>query len=363
MTIAFVVFGTLDRRSGGFRYDSELAEVLRTREHEVYVVSQRWSPRYGEQLAGARERAWIDELLGAAPDLVLIDELNHASTAAALPELRRRLGATVPIVAIVHHLRSDERPGLLGARLTERRFLRGCDGWLCNGNTTLDRVVRVSGTMRSAAVVMPGRDDPSPTASPPSGFRVLTVGSLEPRKNMHTLIRVIAGIPSASLTVVGSREVDPSYVARLERRIMRLGASDRIVLRGRVTDKELAQLYGNHHAFALPSRYEGFGIVYLEAMERGLPVIATSRGGARDLVRPGIDGYLVDPRSPGAIAAAVLSLATDTNLRQRMGESAARRARSFPSWGRTMRGAAMFLETMVHAGLSLSRNRSRCDSR
>jgi len=350
VTIAFLVFGRLDRRSGGFRYDSELAEALRTRGHQVRVVSQRWSPRYREQLAQARDPGWIDHLRSVSPDLIVIDELNHASTAAGLSKLRRRIGSSVPIAAVVHHLKSDERSGRLRVRATERRFLRGCDAWLCNGNTTLHRVRRVSGTLRSSAVSMPGRDGPLTVdreESDKSGLRVLTVGSLEPRKNVDTLIRAIASVPSASLSVVGSLDVDPAYVRRIQRQITRLGVSRRISLLGRVTDKDLDRLYREHHLFALPSRYEGFGIVYLEAMEQGLPVIATSRGGARDLVRHGVDGFLVDPGSPGAIAASILTCAGDPDMRRRLGDAARERARSFPSWPQAMRGAAMFLEALV----------------
>lgn len=360
MTVVLVIFGALDRRSGGFRYDSELADALRRRGHRVRVVSQRWSPRYTEQLAQGRDRAWVDEVTSASPDLVLVDELNHASTAAGLPELRRRLGPSVPITAIVHHLRSDERPGRVRGRREERRFLRRCDAWLCNGITTLTRVTAVSRTIRSSAVVMPGRDDPriipsairdSPSRegieSSESGLRVLAVGTPEPRKNLDALIRAIAAVPAASLTVVGSLEVDPAYVRRLKRVIARLRVAHRVTLRGRVTDGELARCYRDHQVFALPSRYEGFGIVYLEAMERGLPVIATSRGGARDLVRHGVDGFLVDPRSSGAIAAAILALATDPNLRRRLGESARNRAVSLPTWSRAMDGAVCFLEAIA----------------
>lgn len=359
MNIALVIFGALDDRSGGFRYDRELVEALRRRGHEVSIVSQRRPSRYGEQLTQARESDWIDGVLAIDPGLVLIDELNHASTASGLPVLRNGLGGSVPIVAVVHHLRSDEGRGRLWSRRVERRFLRGCDGWLCNGTTTLGRVIRISGCMRHSAVVMPGRDE-APSSRVPSdvlkgssqdlrsgNIRILTVGSIEPRKNIATLIRAVGSIPAARLTVVGSREVDPVYARRLDRIVTRLDVGDRVRFTGRVSPSELEQYYLESDLFALPSWYEGFGIVYLEAMNHGLPVIATRCGGARDLVRHGMEGYLVDPRSPGSIAAAILQFAGAEASRRGLTDAAVRRAQSFPIWERSMIGAVHFLEQVA----------------
>lgn len=359
MKVALVIFGALDARSGGFRYDLELVGALRRVDHAVEIVSQRWSSRYREQAATARAAGWIEETGAVDPDIVLIDELNHAATGAGLGALRRRLRDGVPIVAVVHHLRSDERFGRVRARLEERRFLRGCDAWLCNGNTTLRRVVQTAGTQRRNAVVPPGREEENRGGSPDAErrhppevsllggdgapLRVLAVGSIEPRKNFHTLVRAIASVPTAHLAIVGSREVDRAYTRRLERQIARLGVGERVRLNGWLDTADLGLLYAKSDVFALTSYYEGFGIVYLEAMAHGLPVIATRRGGARDLVRDRVDGYLVDPRAPGAIAARVLELAGDAELRRELGAAAQKRALALPTWDRAMRNAVRFL--------------------
>ncbi|MFP4212410.1 MAG: hypothetical protein ACLFR8_14290, partial [Alkalispirochaeta sp.] len=105
------------------------------------------------------------------PDLILIDELNHAATLNGIPEVRRRLPG-VPIVAIIHHLRCDEEGGhcfpplRVGTRVRERRFLRACDAWVCNSSVTLGRARQVSGVMRSAAVVFPAAREEDPPAIP-----------------------------------------------------------------------------------------------------------------------------------------------------------------------------------------------------
>ncbi len=350
MTTALVIFGKLNDRSGGFYYDSKLVEALHRAGHTVKVVSQPWRTTLREQRAIAKTSTWIEETAATNPDLVLIDELNHAATASGLTRLRGALASTTRLVAIVHHLRSDERFIGPRARATERRFLRSCDAWLCNGPTTLRRVRARASVPRAAGVAMPGRDSlpAAPTARISRGsLRVLCVGSVEPRKNVETLLKAIAVVPAVTLSVAGSLETDPEYVKELRALCRRLDVLDRVRFLGRVDRDVLQQLYREHDVFALPSRYEGFGIVYLEAMSYGLPVIATRRGGARDLLRHGIEGYLVSPRTPRAAAEALRDLVAGGGLRRRLGDAAYRRAATLPSWEQSMSGAVRFLEQVV----------------
>jgi len=79
----------------------------------------------------------------------------------------------------------------------------------------------------------------------------------------------------------------------------------------------------------LSSRYEGFGNVVIEAMACGVPVVATSSPGTREIVRDGVDGLLVDVHEPTALAAALEALLTDDTLRRRMSDEARRRALAF----------------------------------
>lgn len=402
MRVALVVFGELTDRSGGFRYDYYLAKALRRRGHTVSVVSQREDVPYRLQPRYLASGAWIDEVVSTNPDIVLIDELNHAATSEGIEPLRRRLG-NVPIVAIIHHLRSDETrwgiAALSRSRRLERRFLRRCDAWLCNSTVTLQRVRRVTTVRRSSAVVFPSAySDEAPAASDGApafdggpaeksstangAFRVLFVGNVTPRKNVAALIAAVArlarrtarsGKPqterpaSIHLDIVGDLAGAPRYAARLRRYVESCcGAVDslnhpRVVFHDRIGEAALAELYRSADVLALPSVYEGFGIVYLEALRRGVPVIATRRGGASEIVTNPDVGRLVAPRS-GSIFRGLTELFQLRTERDTGGtktqcedwndnvvDAARRRADAFPSWEVGMTGAVRFLESLTTA--------------
>ena len=81
--------------------------------------------------------------------------------------------------------------------------------------------------------------------------------------------------------------------------------------------------------FALASRYEGFGNVIVEAMACGVPVVATSAPGTRDIVSSGADGVIVERHEPAALAAALFDVLSDREMRRRMGEAARRKAERY----------------------------------
>ena len=86
--------------------------------------------------------------------------------------------------------------------------------------------------------------------------------------------------------------MDTSYAGSIRRQIEEAGLGARISLLGTVSDQDLAVLLPQHHLLAVPSSYEGFGIVYLEGMHFGLPAIAGTIGAAKELVRHGHNGFL-----------------------------------------------------------------------
>jgi glycosyltransferase involved in cell wall biosynthesis len=173
------------------------------------------------------------------------------------------------------------------------------------------------------------------------------VGSLIPRKNLHLLIRAVAAFPGVHLSVVGDPTVDPSYTKRLRREIAARHLEKRVVLCGRLSPAELEEEYRRADLMAVPSRYEGFGIVFLEALARGVPVVAPRAGGVLDIVTPGVEGVLVRPGSVSALRRALREIIEEPDRLLRMGAAGRRRADRFHSWPRTMAGAVSFLETVA----------------
>ncbi len=181
---------------------------------------------------------------------------------------------------------------------------------------------------------------PSPSASQrggSKGFRVLFVGRLVERKGVAELIEALRRLPpalGARLDVIG----DGPERARLEALVRESGLGDRVVLRGRVPAAELRAAYGAADVLALPSVLdsrsdtEGLGVVLLEAMSYGVPVIGSRIGGIPDIVIDGETGLLVPPGDPAALATALQRLAQDEDLRARLGAAGRAHIRGPFAW-------------------------------
>lgn len=152
------------------------------------------------------------------------------------------------------------------------------------------------------------------------GFRVLTVGRLVQHKGIEQLVDAMALLPApAHLLVAGDGDLRPAFEARARAS----PASDRITFLGAVPQEELPALYRSCDVFALPSvsRLEAFGIVALEAMASGLPVVASDMPGVRELVTDGVEGRLANPLDPLAFATRIDALLRRPLRRARFGRN------------------------------------------
>lgn len=138
-------------------------------------------------------------------------------------------------------------------------------------------------------------------------LRLLTVARLVPRKNLDTVAEAIAdcSVP-IEWSVVGSGSVRP----RLETQCAELGIDDRVTFHGHVPNEDVPAVYRDHDVFILPSKHEGFGIVYLEALASGLPVIGATVGGQTDIITDDV-GAAVPPESADVIRHAIEIVADD----------------------------------------------------
>ena len=155
----------------------------------------------------------------------------------------------------------------------------------------------------------------------------LFVGRIDPdQKGLVTLVRSIALLPHAvpiQIRLVGE---DWGGTVLLKALAERLGISNRIVFVGKLERRALISEYAKADFLVLPSLFEPFGIVLLEAMAAGLPVIASNVGGIPEVVADGDSGVLVEPGNPGALADAILRLCQDERRRREMGRDGKVRA-------------------------------------
>lgn len=154
------------------------------------------------------------------------------------------------------------------------------------------------------------------------GMRVLAIGGrLHEQKGVGKLLEMMAALrpefPDLRLIVMGRREV---YDGEFRPRAEALGVGDLVVPTGWLGPEELPLAYACADVFVTPSLcFDTFGIVNLEAMEQGRPVVATTFGGSREVVEDGVSGYIANPFDVAAYAARIAALLRDPGLADRMG--------------------------------------------
>ena len=149
----------------------------------------------------------------------------------------------------------------------------------------------------------------------------LFVGRLASNKGLDELVqafaRLRARVPDAELVLVGE---DGGMRPALERLVATLGLAAHVHFTGFIADEQmLASGFSEARVFVLPSEYEAFGLVLLEALAQGTPVIASRVGGIPEFVEDGKAGRLISPRDPSAIESALLEVWDDPALRERWG--------------------------------------------
>ena len=169
-------------------------------------------------------------------------------------------------------------------------------------------------------------------------FRLVVVGRLVERKGVDDVIRALPLVPGAELVVAGGPDVealdiDPE-VQRLRAVAERHRVADRVTFLGRVGRAAMPALLRSADVVVAVPWYEPFGLVPLEAMACGVPVVASAVGGLQDTVVDGSTGDLVPPRRPDVLAQALLSLLADPVRRQAYGLAGVDRVRARYTWDR-----------------------------
>ncbi|HSK82786.1 MAG TPA: glycosyltransferase family 4 protein [Rubrobacter sp.] len=341
--------GDTGRKTGGYLYNGRVISGLRQRGFEIEeFVAGGVSPE--EQRAALRFESTFDP---SRFDTVVVDALARIAVSQHLDLWL----ASRPVVALVHELPSVAGGGsghgtVASERNYEEPLLRA------------DRLVAVSDhgrkvllgrgiSPRRIHVVVPGFD-----GVPVSGgshvqsdgpVRALCVAQWIERKGILTLVEAwtLRERMGAVLELIGETDADPDY-AVLIRAAIEAAPQGSIVVSGCVADTSLGASYASADLFVLPSRYEGYGIVYAEALACGLPIIACDTGPVPDLVGREA-AVLVQPDDREDLSTALDLLLGDPRLRMRMSAAARRRASRLPRWEDTVAGFEQVLGTAAES--------------
>ena len=265
------------------------------------------------------------------PDLVIFSHLNLSPLALAIRALR----PGTRMATIAHGVEAWERLD----PLTSFALRRMHAVWAVSGFTK-SKLVDVCGVPESSVRLLPNALSPEQTVwlrngshGAPASRRVsasiLSVARLDRSERqkgiddvLQALPRVIEQIPEATYAVVGAGGDLP----RLQSVARQLSLDRAVKFLGQLTERELLNAYAECDVFVLPSAKEGFGLVFVEAMAAGKPVIAADAGGTSEVVVHGRTGLLVRYGDRDALATALVRLLSDKTLGRRMGAAGRRLA-------------------------------------
>jgi D-inositol-3-phosphate glycosyltransferase len=226
----------------------------------------------------------------------------------------------------------------------ELRILREADRVVATSSDEVFELARLGGDMAKIRVVPCGVNvrnfRPNGPAEPraPDLRRLVVVSRLVERKGVGNVVAALAHLPDTELVIAGGapreRLADDPEAARLMRIAHDAGVEDHVVFRGRLERHEVPPLLRSADVVVSVPWYEPFGIVPLEAMACGVPVVAAAVGGLIDTVVDGVTGIHVPPRRTDAIVAAVRKLFADPRLRASLGAAGTRRVRQLYMWER-----------------------------
>ena len=340
MRVALLTPG-ISTRYGWARYALELARALAGQGVEVIALAQAGTT--GDETEG------LTDLRPVLPRLVPRPRLFVVRSLLAIPRVRRAtadcallhviaepysiLGAAAagqrPLVVTAHgtYVPQTARRRLVGA-LYRQAYRRA---HLIAVSEFTAQQVRAALPDSVPAVIRNGVhvarfQQPAP-APAKHGPTILATGGVKARKGTHLLVEALARVgervPDAQLVVTGI-QLEPDYLARVQEQARALGLANCVHLLGQVSEEELRGWYQHADVFAVPSltvgeKFEGFGLVFLEASACGLPVIGTTGSGVAEAVLDGETGLLIPQNDVPALADAIIRVLTDDALRGRLG--------------------------------------------
>jgi glycosyltransferase involved in cell wall biosynthesis len=276
----------------------------------------------------------------------------------------------IPTAVTFHALGSVKRrnQGVKDTSPAERLRLeaavaRAVDVVLATSNEEVFELVRMGAARRRIALVPCGVDTDhfsphGPAERRRARHRIVVVSRLVERKGIGNVIQALAGVPDAELVIAGGGDVetlhDDPEARRLEALASSCGVRDRVELRGRIDRSAVPALLRSADVVVCAPWYEPFGLVALEAMACGVPVVTTAVGGLVDSVIDGVTGVHVPPRDVDALAAALNSLLADSERRRALGRAGAHRAHSRYDWHTIARETARAyadIDRRSHAGV------------
>jgi glycosyltransferase involved in cell wall biosynthesis len=332
-SLVFAYPGDISLKTGGYGYDRKVIEGLRSLGWTVHPMP------LGEGFPFPTEATHesAGRLLSALPEetLVIVDGLAFG----VLDGWAKREATRLRIVALVHHPLALES----GLSESEQLRLRACEKTalaharhviVTSPMTARELSAHYGVDTAAITVAVPGTEKAAITSVQNSTPNILSVGTLSRRKGHDVLLDALKSIEDLSWNarIIGSKALDPMTSEALKRQIDALDLDGRVQLLGEVEDP--GGFFAEADMFALASRYEGYGMVFAEALAHGLPIVACRAGAVPEVV-PEDAGLLVPVDDRAAFGNALRQLLTNQSDRQARADAARRAGARLPDWNDT----------------------------
>lgn len=345
---AFAIPGDITTVTGGYIYERRLLEELRALGHDVAHLQLGASfpdPTQADMAHAVEALQALDPARALILDGLVYGSIDPDGLA----------GVTAPIVAMIHHplaLETGLSPSRRAHLLETERANLALAADVLVPSTHTAHILRTDYDVppKKITIAQPGTERPTGARAPSHPPLILSVGIQHPRKGHDVLLRALAALTDLDwrAVIVGSVH-DAAHAADLARLQADLGLRGRVDLAGRIPQAQLEDLYRQASIFVLATRYEGYGMVFDEALARGLPIVSCATGAVPHTVPDG-SGLLVPVDAPDDLARALKRLLTDTDLRRRMGEVAAKAGAALPTWQQTAAIAGQVLDRLNAPG-------------
>jgi len=333
MRILFVIPGDINLPTGGYRYDKEIINAWKASGIDVKLVSLEGNYPFPTSADKAKAIAAIDTFPKA--DIAVVDGLLGG----AAPDFIDALSQVMPVTALIHHplclengLDEDTAKTL---EASEQKGLEFVSHIITTSPATTKTVFNLFGFDRDKIhTVLPGvKRTQISKGSKSQTVHLLCVGSVIERKGHKILLKALSALKHLDwrLDCYGSTAFDEKLFDELQDFINCEGLSDKVKFHGAVSDELLEASYVKSDVFVLPSLFEGYGMVYAEAIVCGLPVIATTAGAIPDTV-PETCGILAEPDNVKSLKEALEKMISDDALRNNYKQGALDAAADFPTW-------------------------------
>ncbi|MBV6633741.1 MAG: glycosyltransferase family 4 protein [Alphaproteobacteria bacterium] len=337
--------GDLNSQTGGYAYARHLLDQLPGAGWVPEVIALDGSFPTPSDTALAATQAKLSSLPGDVP--LIVDGLAYGAFPKALTD-----AIVAPIIALVHHPLALETglstESVARHREQERVALSAAEAVIATSPHTAS-ILETDYGVDAGVITVAEPGIPALPRNRPDGELplILAVGTVTRRKAVDHLIAALSPLKDRAWQVVwcGDTARDPNYFAEVQAQLSEAGLDDRFSFGGIMDADALADLYQRAYLFALPARYEGFGMAFAEAVRCGLPVIGYRAGAVGDTV--GAGGLLVADGDISGLSQALATLLDNQSQREELADAAWSRGQGFSTWPETAIQVAAVLNKVV----------------